>query len=113
MDTFFAGRRALLDTEALKPRASGDWRVEGYPWPWSYQLQPRVRSASPDRCEASLRKARGFVTGRSSASPLAPWPLTGAIEDWSRLAQSLAMVPPPRIERGTSRATIWRSNQLS
>mgnify|MGYP006950201182 CR=1 FL=1 len=67
----------------------------------------RARSGSVDRTRCRDRpvprerqiRARSSKRGRRSANPLR------CRAEW--------MVPPPRLERGTPRSTIWCSNQLS
>ncbi len=67
----------------------------------------RARSGFVDRTDAATGRFRGSARsgpvqakgGRRSANPLR------CRAEW--------MVPPPRLERGTPRSTIWCSNQLS
>lgn len=44
---------------------------------------------------------------------VAPWQPAARIEQDAQANALILMVPPPRLERGTPRSTIWCSNQLS
>ncbi len=75
---------------------------DGGPFEHAQALEPARVSFPSFPCASRsevLGRARKSARGRRSANPLR------CRAEW--------MVPPPRLERGTPRSTIWCSNQLS